>query len=103
MVYSKHGPRLLDCTTKISKKNLDHIAKLKVSGYEPNDYIINLALDKLEKTKRQLITSQVEKNKLSYTTKISKKTLQRILRLKISGYEPNDLVIGKALDELEKK
>ena len=40
-------------TTKISKENLDRIKKLKMSGYEPNDYIIKLALDALEEKKRK--------------------------------------------------
>ena len=34
--------------TKISQKNLDRIKKLKITGYEPNDYIISLALGALE-------------------------------------------------------
>jgi len=40
-------------TTKISKENLDRIQKLKITGYEPNDYIIRLALDALEEKKRK--------------------------------------------------
>lgn len=35
--------------TKISARNLKRIQALKQSGYEPNDYIIGLALDLLEK------------------------------------------------------
>ena len=35
--------------TKISQRTWERIQKLKKSGYEPNDYIISLALDKLEK------------------------------------------------------
>jgi hypothetical protein len=34
--------------TKISQRNFERIQKLKKSGYEPNDYIIGLALDALE-------------------------------------------------------
>lgn len=91
----------LDCTTKISKRNLDRIAKLKISGYEPNDYIINLALKILEGNKDKLLQGQFVKEKLVHSSKISKKTLQRISNLKVSGYEPNNFIIGKALDLME--
>ncbi|OGI82102.1 hypothetical protein A3B93_01900 [Candidatus Nomurabacteria bacterium RIFCSPHIGHO2_02_FULL_42_24] len=92
----------LGCTTKISKKNLDRIAKLKISGYEPNDYIINLALGILEKNKEKLLHGNFPKEELKHSTKISKKTLQKLASLKISGYEPNDLIISRALDLYEK-
>ena len=91
----------LDCTTKISKRNLDRIAKLKISGYEANDYIINLALNFLEKNKDKLLQVGFVKEKLVHSSKISKKTLQRINRLKVSGYEPNDFIIRRALDLME--
>jgi len=93
----------LDCTTKISKKNLDRIAKLKVSGYEPNDYIINLALEFLEKNQEKLLQGGFSKEELKHSTKISKKTLQRLANLKVSGYEPNDFIIGRALDLYEEE
>lgn len=49
-------------TTKISRKNLARIKKLKISGYEPNDYIISLALDALEE-KIKLQEEEHEKKK----------------------------------------
>ncbi len=39
--------------TKISQRNLERIKRLKASGYEPNDYIIGLALDALEQQEAQ--------------------------------------------------
>ena len=90
----------LDSITKISQINLDRIAKLKMSGYEPNDYVIGLALSLLEK---ENIQGKFEKTKLNRTTKISKRTLERISSLKMSGYEPNDFIISRALDLLEKE
>jgi Co/Zn/Cd efflux system component len=91
----------LDCTTKISRKNLDRITKLKISGYEPNDYIINLALEFLEENRNKLLQGGFIKEKLVHSSKISKSTLQRISSLKVSGYEPNDFIIGRALDLME--
>jgi hypothetical protein len=41
----------LEKITKISSRNLDRIKKLKATGFEPNDYIIGLALDALEEKK----------------------------------------------------
>ena len=89
----------LDSITKISQVNLDRIARLKISGFEPNDYIINQALDLLEKKE----SGEGHQEKLETTTKISSKTLNRIAKLKPSGYETNDYVIAQALSLLEKE
>ncbi len=89
----------LDSVTKISQANLDRISRLKESGYEPNDYVINLALDLLE----QVGGGEGLATKPNLTTKISSKTLLRIAKLKPSGYETNDYIIAKALSLLEKK
>jgi hypothetical protein len=91
----------LNCITKISKENLGRIEALKISGYEPNDYIISLGLNLLLQNRSILHKSAQAKVKLARTTKISKVTLGKIESLKISGYEPNDFIIGKALDLLE--
>ena len=52
--------KALSRITKISEQNLERIAALKVSGYEPNDYIIGLALELLEE-RRKLIRKKNEK------------------------------------------
>ena len=91
----------LDSITKISQYNLDRIAKLKQSGYEPNDYIINQALNLLEQQPGAIHRGEFVKTKLNRTTKISSQTIQRISKFKISGYEPNDFIIGKALNLIE--
>ena len=92
----------MNSITKISKVNLDRISRLKVSGYEPNDYIINIGLDFLDKNRAVIGESVKVKVRPDRTTKISLKTLARIASFKISGYEPNDFIIAKALDLLEK-
>ena len=93
--------KALSRITKISEQNLDRIAALKSSGYEPNDYIINQALDLLEK--RDFRYKRVSKRRLDKITKISDKALKRISKLKLTGYESNDYIIGLALELLEKK
>ncbi len=92
----------LTCTTKISKLNLVRIQKLKSSGYEPNDYILQQALQLLEKHNKPLGFVST-KQKITSSTKISAKTLSQIQKLKPSGYEPNDLIIHNALSLLEKQ
>jgi hypothetical protein len=89
----------LDGITKISQSNLDRIAALKVSGYEPNDYIISLALDILEKNEYR---KEYKKVDLRRTTKIFRKTMKRMKKLKGSN-ETNDAVIDRALDLLERE
>ena len=91
----------LDIVTKISGYNLDRIRKLKISGYEPNDYIIEKGIDLLEKNTSCITEGIPAKRKLGRVSKISAKSLIRISKLKISGYEPNDYIIEKALDLLE--
>ena len=88
-------------TTKISQENLDRIKKLKQTGYEPNEYIIRIALEALQKQKLPAVPPSPGK-KTAKTTKISPETLGLIQKFKISGYEPNDYVIGMALSALEK-
>jgi len=90
-------------TTKISKSNLDRIQKLKATGYEPNDYILNLALDVLKKLKDTPTPSLGQKSRMIRTTKVSQQTIDKIQNLKISGYEPNDYIINLALTALEEK
>jgi hypothetical protein len=90
-------------TTKISQENLDRIKRLKITGYEPNDYIIRLALDALKKQKMPAVPPSPAKLRMGRTTKISPETLARIRKFKITGYEPNDYIIRLALDALEKK
>ena len=95
----RKGP--LGHVSKISKRNLDRISALKISGYEPNDYIITLALDKLDE--KGIEYKKSEKVRLDRITKISKENLERISKFKITGYESNDYIIGLGLDLLEKK
>ncbi|MBS3136738.1 hypothetical protein J4401_07335 [Candidatus Woesearchaeota archaeon] len=88
--------------SKISEHNYKRISSLKVSGYEPNNYIISLALDNLERNKKILLGAKGTRRSLPITTRISHKNMQRISKLKITGYETNDYVIGLGLDLLEK-
>jgi hypothetical protein len=95
----RKGP--LSRVSKISKRNLNRISALKLSGYEPNDYVISLALDKLEE--KGIEYRRVEKVRLDCITKISVESLNRISKFKITGYESNDYIIGLGLDLLEKE
>lgn len=90
-------------TTKISQGNLDRIQRLKTTGYEPNDYILGLALDALEEMKGIPTPSLRQKPGMARTTKVSQETIQRIQGFKTTGYEPNDYIISLALGALEEK
>ncbi len=95
-------PKKLSCIAKISKSNFDRIDSFRQTGYEPNDFIINKALDLLEKNSSAINKRNNTKEKPIKSVKLSNETLERISLLKTSGYEPNDFIIGKALDLLEK-